>query len=156
MLAHSAGEGRKRQISSKIVKVTQTGSDDVSHKAEDVVPHGPPNKEGLITKSVKKCMAKSKHLSEPIKITKILDTDDEGNSPGSAMDSSEEDIEELFFPPPPKKAKHSSGSTVILDAEGVPMFDPGDIQHPNSTEWLPAEHVADYVSARLRTPPVLP
>ncbi|KAJ1127041.1 hypothetical protein NDU88_005447 [Pleurodeles waltl] len=97
-------------------------------------------------------MAKSKHISEPIKITKILDTDDEGNSPGSDADSSKEDIGELLFLPPLKKAKHSSGSTVILDAEGVPMFDPGDIQHPNSTEWLPAEHVADYVTARLRTP----
>ncbi|KAJ1120184.1 hypothetical protein NDU88_008358 [Pleurodeles waltl] len=32
------------------------------------------------------------------------------------------------------------------------MFDPGDIQHPNSTEWLPSDHVADYVTARLRTP----
>ncbi|KAJ1141388.1 hypothetical protein NDU88_007721 [Pleurodeles waltl] len=132
MLAHSAEEGRKRQISSKNVKVTQSGSDNVSHKAEDVVPHGPPNKEGLISKSVKKCMAKTKHLSVPIKITKILDTDDEGNSPVSEGDSSEEDVGELFFPPPVKKAKLASGSTVVLDAEGVPMFDPGDIQHPNS------------------------
>ncbi|KAJ1099752.1 hypothetical protein NDU88_004850 [Pleurodeles waltl] len=87
-----------------------------------------------------------------MKISKILDTDDEANDPDSDADSSDEEVGELFFPPPLKKAKHASGSTVILDSEGVPMFDPGDIQHPNSTEWLPSDHVGDYVTARLRTP----
>ncbi|KAJ1105926.1 hypothetical protein NDU88_003329 [Pleurodeles waltl] len=34
----------------------------------------------------------------------------------------------------------------------MPMFDPANIQHPNSTEWFPTDHVAEYVTARLRTP----
>ncbi|XP_078503472.1 uncharacterized protein LOC144762193 [Lissotriton helveticus] len=32
------------------------------------------------------------------------------------------------------------------------MFDPSSIRHPNSTEWLPASHVGEYIAARLRLP----
>ncbi|KAJ1137515.1 hypothetical protein NDU88_003913 [Pleurodeles waltl] len=86
------------------------------------------------------------------RITKILDTDEEENVPESDEGSSDEDVGGLLFPPPLKKPKYVSESSAVLDSEGVPMFDPGDIQHPNSTEWLPSEHVANYVTARLRTP----
>ncbi|KAJ1106830.1 hypothetical protein NDU88_004228 [Pleurodeles waltl] len=32
------------------------------------------------------------------------------------------------------------------------MFDPTLIHHPNSTEWSPCEHVATYVTSKLRQP----
>ncbi|KAJ1094286.1 hypothetical protein NDU88_007364 [Pleurodeles waltl] len=84
----------------------------------------------------------------------ILDTDDDGPDSVSDADKSDDDVDTMFSPSP-KKAKLSAQEAgkplVISDAEGVPMFNPNDIHHPNSTEWFPADHVGDYVAARLRT-----
>ncbi|XP_069078446.1 uncharacterized protein [Pleurodeles waltl] len=57
--------------------------------------------------------------------------------------------------PPPKKSKPTSAEQThapLLDSDGNPMFDPGLIHHPNSTEWLPSDHVASYILAKLRLP----
>ncbi|XP_078496549.1 uncharacterized protein LOC144752521 [Lissotriton helveticus] len=56
-------------------------------------------------------------------------------------------------PPPPKLPKnYSYNFDPIYDSDGLPMFDPSSIRHPNSTEWLPSHHVGEYISARLRLP----
>ncbi|XP_078540259.1 uncharacterized protein LOC144825323 [Lissotriton helveticus] len=56
-------------------------------------------------------------------------------------------------PPPPKLPKCDSFNfEPVFDSEGLPMFDPSSIRHPNSTEWLPSHHVGEYISARLRLP----
>ncbi|KAJ1192906.1 hypothetical protein NDU88_002212 [Pleurodeles waltl] len=62
-----------------------------------------------------------------------------------------------FFPPssPPSKRPKlslSDSSPNVVDSEGVPMFDPSLIHHPNSTEWLSLDHVGDYIASRLRLP----
>ncbi|XP_078524939.1 uncharacterized protein LOC144798029 [Lissotriton helveticus] len=55
--------------------------------------------------------------------------------------------------PPPKLPKCDSFNfEPVFDSEGLPMFDPSSIRHPNSTEWLPSNHVGEYISARLCLP----
>ncbi|XP_078533880.1 uncharacterized protein LOC144820113 [Lissotriton helveticus] len=63
------------------------------------------------------------------------------------------DIFDVTDPPPPKFPKSDSFNfDPVYDSEGLPMFDPSSIRHPNSTEWLPSHHVGEYISARLRLP----
>ncbi|KAJ1187887.1 hypothetical protein NDU88_004653 [Pleurodeles waltl] len=88
----------------------------------------------------------------PFVISSILDTDDDNKDSVSETNISEDDVS--VYSPPPKKAKMAQEANqppVISDAEGVPMFNPSDIHHPNSTEWFPADNVGDYVATRLRT-----
>ncbi|KAJ1163213.1 hypothetical protein NDU88_003676 [Pleurodeles waltl] len=77
---------------------------------------------------------------------------DDGPDSVSDADKSGDDIDTVFSPPP-KKAKLSAQEAgkplIISDAEGVPMFNPKYIHHPNSTKWFPADHVGDYVASRL-------
>ncbi|KAJ1137884.1 hypothetical protein NDU88_004280 [Pleurodeles waltl] len=157
-LAHSAGEGRKHKLTAtKSGKGVQLDSEPTSQQTEDLIPPRPPTKEGNIIKkpvSHLKCKSKTKHISAPKKIviSKILDTDDDDMD-----DLSQSDNPDDVFPPsspPPKRSKLSSNdpSPCVVDSEGVPMFDPSLIQHPNSAEWLPLDHVGDYISSRLRLP----
>ncbi|KAM8971965.1 sodium-coupled neutral amino acid symporter 1-like [Pelodytes ibericus] len=41
---------------------------------------------------------------------------------------------------------------VLLNPNGQPLFDPDELQHPRSAEWAPADHVAQYISLRVRKP----
>ncbi|KAJ1108925.1 hypothetical protein NDU88_006295 [Pleurodeles waltl] len=158
-LAHSAGEGRKRkQATAKSAKGAQLDSEVVSQQTEDLIPPRLPVKEGNITKELSsshsKCKFKSKHIDTPKKmiVSKNVDIDDEDMD-----DLSHSDNPDDIFPPslPPSKRPKlslSDSSPNIVDSEGVPMFDPSLIHHPNSTESLPSDHVGDYISSRLHLP----
>ncbi|XP_040272256.1 uncharacterized protein LOC120988684 [Bufo bufo] len=43
-------------------------------------------------------------------------------------------------------------SGVLTDPLGDPLFDPESLHHPRSAEWLPLDHVAQYLEARVRCP----
>ncbi|XP_044134250.1 uncharacterized protein LOC122936383 [Bufo gargarizans] len=40
----------------------------------------------------------------------------------------------------------------VIDPMGDPLFNPDQLHHPRSSEWLPATHVTQYLEARIRTP----
>ncbi|XP_078527912.1 uncharacterized protein LOC144802049 [Lissotriton helveticus] len=140
VLAHSAGDSRKRKVdhSASVHKSKKSAmvSESPSLMDEDSVPHRPPTKEGFVGSEGKK-KQKSKHTESPTKklmISTILDTDDDMPDADDLFD-----IFDFNFEP-------------VFDSEGLPMFDPSSIRHPNSTEWLPSHHVGEYISARLRLP----
>ncbi|KAJ1159801.1 hypothetical protein NDU88_000306 [Pleurodeles waltl] len=64
----------------------------------------------------------------------------------------------IFYGPPEKRRRISPSdggdvhpvSQFLVDHSGEPLFDPSLMVHPNSKEWYPADHVADYVSFFLR------
>ncbi|KAJ1155268.1 hypothetical protein NDU88_008002 [Pleurodeles waltl] len=154
ILAQSTGDSRKHPLPKNSAEMALLIGASSSQKAEDVAPHRPPLREGIsTTKSSAKCSMKTKHISSPIVISKILDTDNEMGDAASEADKSDMDNDDPFNAPPPKKSKlSSSNSASMSDSQGVPMFDPSEIHHPQSTEWFPAEHVGEYVASRLRTP----
>ncbi|KAJ1126015.1 hypothetical protein NDU88_004428 [Pleurodeles waltl] len=51
-----------------------------------------------------------------------------------------------------ESSKSNDNNDSLLDFAGQPMFDPTLIRHPKSTEWTLCEHVAAYVSKKLRQP----
>ncbi|KAJ1176494.1 hypothetical protein NDU88_001772 [Pleurodeles waltl] len=94
----------------------------------------------------------------PLNITQLRDTDDD-----MEFDDGENDdtpgFDDPWQGPLEKRQKNylsdfNPSSLIndftVLDALGEPMFDPTLIHHPNSTEWFPSEHVAEYVSLHLR------
>ncbi|KAM4698712.1 uncharacterized protein WCC33_014250 [Rhinophrynus dorsalis] len=62
--------------------------------------------------------------------------------------------------PLPKKGKSShteqtdipATSSILVDANGDPLFDPDGIKHPRSSDWTPRPHVAKYLEAWVRKP----
>ncbi|KAJ1145127.1 hypothetical protein NDU88_011419 [Pleurodeles waltl] len=104
-----------------------------------------------------KIKAKTKNISKTHKIVieDIRDTDDDGDDIDSNTDNEDTNTSDFWIGPPPKKtipASADQAHSPLLDSDGNPMFDPGLIHHPNSTEWLPSEHVANYILAKLRLP----
>ncbi|KAJ1186551.1 hypothetical protein NDU88_003332 [Pleurodeles waltl] len=87
----------------------------------------------------------------PLKVTQLRDTDDDMDYNDGEYDDIQ-DPDDLWQGPLEKRQKmfpfDSSSSRVydytVLDALGEPMFDPTLIHHPNSTEWFPSDHVAEY------------
>ncbi|XP_069100854.1 uncharacterized protein [Pleurodeles waltl] len=159
--AHSAGESRKR----KAPEASQSQSNDSSalmvgesnsHGIEDKVPQRPPSSEG--NKNLgQKCKSKSKNVpkTQKIVIEDIKDTDDDADSNVSSSDIKDDNYSNFWIGPLPKKSKLTSSSqshAPLLDSDGNLMFDPGLIHHPNSTEWVPSNHVAKYILAKLRLP----
>ncbi|XP_040290231.1 uncharacterized protein LOC121002763 [Bufo bufo] len=41
---------------------------------------------------------------------------------------------------------------LLIDSLGEPLFNPDELHHPRSAEWLPATLVAQYLEAKIRTP----
>ncbi|KAJ1213807.1 hypothetical protein NDU88_001438 [Pleurodeles waltl] len=95
--------------------------------------------------------------SSPLNIVQLRDTDDDMDYD----DGDDDDLQgsdDLWRGPLEKRLKVSLSDAnpsqvndfTILDALGEPMFDPTLIHHPNSTEWFPSDHVAEYVLCHLR------
>ncbi|XP_044142751.1 uncharacterized protein LOC122932427 [Bufo gargarizans] len=48
--------------------------------------------------------------------------------------------------------QQGSAEDLLLDPSGEPLFNPEELHHPRSAEWMPATHVAQYMEARIRNP----
>ncbi|XP_069059232.1 uncharacterized protein [Pleurodeles waltl] len=105
-----------------------------------------------------KSKAKTKHLLtiQKIVIDNIKDTDDDVDDIESDIDMNNISNSDFCIGPPSKKVKpvtsNQRSTPPLLYAEGNPMFDPKLIFYPNSTEWLPSDHIADYITAKLCLP----
>ncbi|XP_040261447.1 uncharacterized protein LOC120977521 [Bufo bufo] len=79
-----------------------------------------------------------------------LDYPDEG-----LYDSAHADPTPAPTPAPPGVSSadvFQGPSGVLTDPLGDPLFDPDSLHHPRSAEWLPLDHVAQYLAARVRCP----
>ncbi|KAJ1084625.1 hypothetical protein NDU88_004771 [Pleurodeles waltl] len=95
----------------------------------------------------------------PLYISQLRDTDDDDNvsSHEGDVDGSEDPVsygplEKRRRISPPDGGDVHLVSHDLVDHAGEPLFDPSFMVHPNSKEWYPSEHVADYVSFFLRHP----
>ncbi|KAJ1165844.1 hypothetical protein NDU88_006261 [Pleurodeles waltl] len=95
----------------------------------------------------------------PLYVSQLRDTDDDDNV--SSHDGDMDGSGDPFTYGPLEKRRRispSDGGDVdpvshdLVDQAGEPLFDPSFMVHPNSKEWYPSEHVADYVSFFLRHP----
>ncbi|KAJ1124324.1 hypothetical protein NDU88_002785 [Pleurodeles waltl] len=93
----------------------------------------------------------------PLNIIQLRDTDDDMEYDNGDNDDLQ-GPDDLWQGPLEKRLKVSLSDAnpsqvndfTVLDALGEPMFDPTLIHHPNSTEWFPSDHVAEYVLCHLR------
>ncbi|KAJ1174100.1 hypothetical protein NDU88_005923 [Pleurodeles waltl] len=96
----------------------------------------------------------------PIQITQLRDTDDDDDDSPSHTDDMDGSSDPFSCGPLEKRRKISPSdggdvhpvSHILVDHAGEPLFDPSLMVHPNSKEWYPSDHVADYVSFFLRHP----
>ncbi|KAJ1136935.1 hypothetical protein NDU88_003349 [Pleurodeles waltl] len=95
----------------------------------------------------------------PLYISQLRDTDDDDNvsSHDGDVDGSEDPVsygplEKRRRISPPDGGDVHLVSHDLVDHAGEALFDPSFMVHPNSMEWYPSEHVADYVSFFLRHP----
>ncbi|KAJ1090478.1 hypothetical protein NDU88_003610 [Pleurodeles waltl] len=103
-------------------------------------------------------VSKSGPPHSPLHITHVRDTDDDDDDSPSHTDDMDGSSDPYYYRPPEKRRRISPSdggdvhpvSQILVDHSGEPLFDPSLMVHPNSKEWYPADHVADYVSFFLR------
>ncbi|KAJ1163698.1 hypothetical protein NDU88_004152 [Pleurodeles waltl] len=96
----------------------------------------------------------------PVHITQLRDTDDDDDDSPSHTDDMDGSSDPFSYGPLEKRRKISPNdggdvhpvSHILVDHAGKPLFDPSLMVNPNSKEWYPSDHVADYVSFFLRHP----
>ncbi|KAJ1160574.1 hypothetical protein NDU88_001070 [Pleurodeles waltl] len=104
-------------------------------------------------------VTKSGPPSSPVHVSQLRDTDDDDDD-SSHDDDMDGSADPFLCGPLEKRRKISQSdggavhpvSHVLVDHAGEPLFDPSFMVHPNSKEWYPSDHVADYVSFFLRHP----
>ncbi|KAJ1206264.1 hypothetical protein NDU88_001673 [Pleurodeles waltl] len=104
-------------------------------------------------------VSKSGPPPSPVHVTHLRDTDDDDDD-SSHTDDVDGSADPFLCGPLEKRRKISPSdggdvhpvSHILVDHAGEPLFDPSFMVHPNSKEWYPSDHVADYVSFFLRHP----
>ncbi|KAJ1186531.1 hypothetical protein NDU88_003312 [Pleurodeles waltl] len=97
-------------------------------------------------------VTKSGPPTSPVQVSHLRDTDDDDDD-SSHDDDMDGSADPFLCGPLEKRRKISPGdggavhpvSHVLVDHAGEPLFDPSFMVHPNSKEWYPSDHVADYV-----------
>ncbi|XP_044155389.1 uncharacterized protein LOC122941959 [Bufo gargarizans] len=70
-----------------------------------------------------------------------------------AVDPAGSGVTTLNLCPPETALEHQGTSVDLLkDPSGEPLFNPDELHHPRSAEWMPATHWAQYLEARIRNP----
>ncbi|KAJ1176640.1 hypothetical protein NDU88_001911 [Pleurodeles waltl] len=104
-------------------------------------------------------VSKSGPPPSPVHVTHLRDTDDDDDD-SSHTDDMDGSADPFLCGPLEKRRKISPSdggavhpvSHMLVDQAGEPLFDTSFMVHPNSKEWYPSDHVADYVSFFLRHP----